>query len=76
VKPQGDQSPPAGEKPKEKDDAVFSWDLEKASQFQKATGEITGTYSTVITYRETLTFPARSLRFAEQKGGFLDLRGK
>jgi len=78
VKPATDPKPPAKEDPKEKDrdETAFAWDLAKVSQFQKATGEVTGTYSTIITYRQTMTIPVKSLKVADQKGGFLNLRGE
>ncbi|HEX4612690.1 MAG TPA: hypothetical protein VH092_31130 [Urbifossiella sp.] len=73
VKPAGPKPPVKG---KEKDETAFAWDRIKVAQFQKATGEITGTYSSVVTYRRTLTIPVNRLKLADQKNSFLDLRGK
>jgi hypothetical protein len=55
---------------------TFAWDRTKVTRFVKEAGEITGNYSTVIAFHQTLTIPVKRLKVSDQRGGFLDLRGK
>jgi hypothetical protein len=64
---------PTGEKPAP---AVFSWDEMKGRQFRSVKGDVTGKYSSVVAYRQTLEIPVKELKLPEQKAVlFLDSRG-
>jgi hypothetical protein len=69
--------PHAEPRPEQKPEpATFAWDQIKVRQFQSVTGDVTGKYSSVISFRHKLTIPVKELKLAEHKAGFLDLRGK
>ena len=55
--------------------AVFTIDQLKVQRFRKVTGDITGKYSAVVTFRQTLTIPVKNLKVAKRNTSFLDLRG-